>query len=183
VSENLRAGSTYYYRVIGCDGADNKSNASEALTAVTATPDNVVLPEEPIVVDEITIDISTDTFTDDSYVEVSKLDIVAVIDAHDSIPDDTGIIENLIVELEAFDMYGNIRIKDEFTKEVELKIEYGDSDIVGITESSLRIYVLNGNKWDIVPGEQEVNEIDNYIKVELEHFSVYCIMGYSSTEF
>ena len=99
-----------------------------------------------------------------------------------SIAEDVKRIENLVLDILAKDMYGIELSTGDFTKNVELKVYYGDSDVTGVTESSLRIYILNGEEWEMVTGKQEVNELDNYVTAELEHFSVYCVMGYSDAE-
>ena len=73
-------------------------------------------------------------------------------------------------------------IQETVTYSVELKIYYGDYDTTGITESTLRIYELNGDEWEKVQGKQAVNEVGKYVTAELLHFSVYCVMGYDSDE-
>lgn len=64
---------------------------------------------------------------------------------------------------------------DASLKYASLKISYDPGKLGNAKEKDLRVYYLNGNVWEIVPGKHDVDAKNNTITVTVTHFSTYGI--------
>ncbi|MBI2508039.1 hypothetical protein HYV89_03745 [Candidatus Woesearchaeota archaeon] len=58
-----------------------------------------------------------------------------------------------------------------------IKIYYTDDEIAGINESTLKIYYYNETSQGWQSLESTVNTEENYIRADVEHFSIYGVFG------
>lgn len=63
------------------------------------------------------------------------------------------------------------------TKPATLALPYTSSDLGGIPESSLRVYMLDGSRWALLTNSRVRPELGK-VTAEVQHFSVYSLMGY-----
>ena len=63
---------------------------------------------------------------------------------------------------------------------IYINISYDDGDVIGLSESSLKLYRYNGTGWELVPGSG-VNTTANYVYGNVTSFSIFAPMGEPST--
>jgi hypothetical protein len=177
--DNLRAGTTYWFRVYGYNSEETLSGYVEGFFMTEPVDEfkkdlvGLAGTQE----EKIEIAILPNTFNEDYYVQISTVSPVKTADADGKDNDIRLGVAGSERQLEARTLFG-AGISG-FNKEVEIKIYYTEDEIAGIEESTLKIYVLNEEKdeWEKVGGE--VNATERYVKASLGHFSVYCLMGES----
>jgi hypothetical protein len=181
IQDNLKAGTTYWYRVSGYDAENELSDYVESSCMTMAV---TVLSKD---IDETAgtpkvfeINIEKDTFLEDCYVDVTSTNSAKINTATEKDNDILTNVAGSVKQIIAKNLFGASIEESGFSKEVELRIYYVDEEIEGIAEDTLKIYVLNveKNEWDKVGGE--VNADENYVSAEVGHFSVYCLMGEST---
>jgi hypothetical protein len=168
----LKAGTQYYFMVYGIDGDSNESTGVETSGTTTAV-EEIQSGTGGTVGTLVQVVVPADTFAEDGYIDIN--------DSEDT-GDAGGLVsvEGSVRDIEARTLYG-ITIST-FARSVELKIYYTDNDIAGIIEDSLRIYRLDEGSGGWVKIGGTVDKQNRCVKVDLEHFSVYCIMGESSED-
>jgi len=168
--DNLKAGTTYWFRVYGYNSEETLSGYVEGFF-MTEPVDELKKDASGLSgtkEDKIVLSIPADTFSDDYYVQISTVSSIDTADADGKDNDIRLGVAGSARELEVRTLFG-AGISG-FNKEVEI-------EIAGIEESTLKIYVLNQEKdeWEKVGGV--VNTDYKYVSANLEHFSVYCLMG------
>lgn len=189
----LKAETTYWYRVYsyrryytveqGNKFLEEKSDYCEKVSGKTS-------PEKGIIEEESNwqVIIPTGTFKDPSYIDISpiidpwlEIEIGRANQRLAEYYNYTGI-QDTMMEINVYDLWGNKFTENDFKKEVEIKVFYDDVKIEeqNIDENTLKIFRFNESmsEWDkIEEGKQTINKIDNYVSAKVSHFSIYCLMG------
>jgi hypothetical protein len=187
----LIAGVTYWYRVYGYEDADTMSLASGVVEKCTESVEDEIPSGElknVNYVEDVRVTVPADTFSENSYLDILKSpDNNKILDADKKIGELFMKLVSREIGIDAFNMSG-IKWANEgdFQETMTLEIDYDEADMLaeGIAEESLRMYVLNEGEsvWEKVEGEQVVNTEQNYVSAEVEHFSIYCLIGSKGME-
>lgn len=166
------------------------------VTVVTIPSDAIVIETQKAYTEirtdesglESRIKISSDTFTKKVYIKISSAPVNVASSVIDLANErEEANLKYSIIELNAYDFYGNKLSSDSFQKSVSISLSYLDTDNDGIIddiwpevqETTLKIWVLNEGtaRWEVVSGTQTVETNNNKVSAWLEHFSVYCLIG------
>ena len=179
----LKAGTTYWFRIYGYNEYGDKSNPSQ-ISQITESVEIIEPSTEKEIYSEkleVSVVVSTGTFSMESYVEIEVNPVKEEITIANGRTMAVKNIENTTTNLKAYTLYGAELGEGDFKKEVEIKIHYDKTAVeaASIAEDTLRIYVLDeeNSYWNKVTGEQTVDKNNNFVSVKINHFSVYCLMG------
>lgn len=95
-----------------------------------------------------------------------------------STPANYSIVAQYLYDLKALEAF-DTPITD-FDEPVTITMTYGDSEISGMSESSLKIYRWNGSTWNQLT-DCTVNTSANTVTCSTEHFSVFGLFGQASS--
>ncbi len=182
---NLKAGSSYWFKVYGYNQSEVMSGPSTPAVKMTKSV-AVVISSSAYTkcgnVNDCEVLISSGTFQEDVYIE---------IDTNPSLGGNIGIangklnkfryMEGSITDINIYNMYGSKMEINDFQNSIYLRIYYNITEVAnaGIDEQSLRIYTLNDEReqWVKVGGVHNVNETGHFVEVPVEHFSVFSLVG------
>lgn len=132
--------------------------------------------EEGTTINGMTLTIPSDFSATDANFQAQQLNKTTVLE---TLPTPTGysLPENMVYELRA--VTEDSAIISTFDYPLTMTMIYGDADIVGIKEETLRIYTSNGQEgssWSALPN-CVVDTQARTVTCSTEHFSVFALLG------
>ncbi len=190
VFSDLLACSRYFFRIASEDAAGNRSYSSESAFSTTGCTGSASIEEvevENLDVStggalsvggsgqQITLDIPADATATSSSLTF-QLKIISDSSVIDSIstPADKSVAEGHIYDLKAF--INATTTLSTFDEPLTITLSYDDSDVRGVSESSLLIYRYDSGSWTPL-SNCSVNTSANTITCETDHFSVFGLFG------
>ncbi|OGS21832.1 MAG: hypothetical protein A2252_00025 [Elusimicrobia bacterium RIFOXYA2_FULL_39_19] len=176
----------YYFGVLAIDLSGNVSSSIYSVGPVRANNNRLGETINGQKVYEVTMNtynlkakvIASPGLNDGVYINIMKPEEKAskVTQANTNAHSNTKIMSATINDLSDTSTEFNALLS--LVEKVTIVLAY-PSDITGETEEGLRIYCLNEttDEWELVAGSQELSLLANTVAVEVEHFSVYRIMG------
>ncbi|OGS21981.1 MAG: hypothetical protein A2252_00365 [Elusimicrobia bacterium RIFOXYA2_FULL_39_19] len=176
----------YYFGVLAIDLSGNVSGSISSVGPVRAINNRLGETINGQKVYEVIMNsynlkakvIANPGLNDGVYINIKKPEdkTSKITQANTAAQNDTRILSTTINDLSDTSTEFNALMN--LVEKVTIVLAY-PSTITGETENGLRIYCLNetSNEWELVPGAQELSPLANTVAVEVEHFSVYRIMG------
>ena len=185
---NLSMCTSYYYRVKSIDSLANESVGSESTFITSGCTGSAVVTSsnssevtavsggsvDLLVADKgIVLDVPPEFSSLDTNFQIHQIESVAAL-AETSQPVGYTLSNSYIYELKA--LTDNDTVVTTFDVPLTITIAYGASDIVGLEESSLRIYSWDGSMWTQL-SDCAVDTTMKTVTCTTTHFSTFGLFG------